>query len=50
MPPRDWGTRLKDILEAIGKIQDYTAGLDRERFLLEQILSNEGDQVPDVSN
>ena len=30
--PRDYKVSLDDILEAVGRIEDYTAGMDRERF------------------
>ena len=32
MPPRDWRLRLRDILDAIAAIQEYTAGMDFESF------------------
>lgn len=35
MPPRDWRFRVDDILQAIGKIQNYTRLLERESFSVE---------------
>lgn len=32
MPSREWRFRLEDILEAIGKIERFTAGMDFESF------------------
>ncbi|MGB2754825.1 MAG: DUF86 domain-containing protein [Phycisphaerae bacterium] len=32
MPPRDWRMRIEDILDAIGRIQDYTRGMTFEAF------------------
>jgi uncharacterized protein with HEPN domain len=32
MPYRDWRLHLEDILEAIGKIERYSAGMDFEQF------------------
>ena len=32
MPPRDSQLRITDILEAIGKIQGYVAGMDYDAF------------------
>jgi uncharacterized protein with HEPN domain len=32
VPPRDWRLRLRDILDAIAAIQEYTAGMDFESF------------------
>jgi len=32
MPPRDWRLRIRDILEAIALIEDYTRGLDLAAF------------------
>lgn len=33
---RDWRFRIEDILEAISRIQSYTAGLTYEEFCQEQ--------------
>jgi len=32
VPPRDWPLRVQDILEAIGRIERHTRGLDFEGF------------------
>ncbi len=32
MSPRDWRLRVQDILDAIGSIQSYTAGMDYPAF------------------
>ena len=32
MPAKDWWLRIEDILAAILKIQDYTAGMDQKAF------------------
>ena len=32
MPPRDWRFRIKDILKAIGAIQEYTKGMGFKTF------------------
>jgi len=32
MPPRGWRMRIEDILDAIGRIQDYTRGMTFEAF------------------
>lgn len=32
MPPRDWKLRVADILDAIGAIQQHTAGMNFETF------------------
>ncbi len=32
MPPRDWKMRIRDILESIEVIREYTAGMDYETF------------------
>lgn len=34
---RKWGFRVEHILEAIGKIQQYTAGMTEERFAANQM-------------
>ncbi len=36
MPPRDWGVRVQDILDAIETIQGYTASHDLESFRRDQ--------------
>ena len=36
MRPREWRFRIEDILESIGRIQRYTAGLAYEEFCLDQ--------------
>lgn len=37
MPPRDWKLRIEDILDAIERIQRYTAGFDLEGFTADQM-------------
>ena len=32
MPPRDWTLRIRDILEAVEKIQRYTDGMEYSSF------------------
>ncbi len=32
MPPRQWQLRIEDILDAIGKVTAYTAGMTFEQF------------------
>jgi uncharacterized protein with HEPN domain len=32
MPPRNWSFRIQDILDAIAKIQRYSAGVDFDTF------------------
>lgn len=32
MPPRDWKMRIRDILDSIEAVRQYTAGLDYETF------------------
>ncbi len=32
MPPRDWTLRIRDILDSIEAIRQYTAGMDFEAF------------------
>lgn len=32
MSPRDWKDRIRDILDAIAEIQDFTRGMDFEGF------------------
>jgi uncharacterized protein with HEPN domain len=32
MPPRDWRTRIEDMLDAIAKIAEYTNGMTLESF------------------
>lgn len=32
MPPRDWQLRIEDILDAISRIEKYTAELSSEQF------------------
>lgn len=32
MPPRDWKMRIRDILDSIEVIREYTAGMDCETF------------------
>jgi uncharacterized protein with HEPN domain len=32
LPPRDWDIRVYDIIAAVEKILDYTAGMDRAAF------------------
>lgn len=36
MSPRDWTLRVEDILEAIGRITQYTAGMTQETFRADQ--------------
>ena len=36
MPPRHWQERLEDILDAVDRIENYTAGLDRPGFETDQ--------------
>jgi uncharacterized protein with HEPN domain len=36
VPPRDWRDRLEDILEAIDRIQSYTAGMGNSSFEADQ--------------
>ena len=33
MPSRDWQFRIQDILECMGRIENYTAGMNYEMFL-----------------
>jgi uncharacterized protein with HEPN domain len=33
---RDYRLYLDDILEAVDRIREYTAGMDRERFVLDR--------------
>jgi uncharacterized protein with HEPN domain len=33
MPPRDWKMRIKDILEAISTVREYTKGMKYEAFV-----------------
>ncbi len=45
MSPRDWRLRVQDILDAIGAIQSYTAGMDypafvRDRRTVDAVLRN----------
>lgn len=45
MPPRDWASRIQDILDAIVKIQRYTSGVDFQTFendeeLIDAIIHN----------
>jgi uncharacterized protein with HEPN domain len=32
VPPREWKLRIEDMLEAIGKIQDYVHGMTFETY------------------
>ena len=32
MPGKDWRFRIEDILDAVARIESYTAGMDFERF------------------
>ncbi len=36
MPPRDWKMRIRDILDSIEVIREYTAGMDYETFCDDQ--------------
>lgn len=36
MPPREWKLRIEDILESIGKIERYTAGMSFVDFLADE--------------
>jgi uncharacterized protein with HEPN domain len=36
VPPREWRLRIEDILEAIERVQRYTAGLDLASFLADE--------------
>ena len=36
MPRREWRLRVEDILDAIGRIERYVAGLDFEQFKADQ--------------
>ena len=36
MPPREWGFRIDDILEAIERIERYTADLDFAHWLTDE--------------
>ncbi len=36
MSPRDWRLRISDILSAIDRIAEYTAGLSHEQFAADQ--------------
>jgi uncharacterized protein with HEPN domain len=36
VPARDWKLRIEDILEAVCKIQHYTAGMTQDAFVSEQ--------------
>lgn len=36
MPPREWKLRIEDILECIGRIQEYTRGLTADAFAADQ--------------
>lgn len=36
MPPRDWRLRIEDILEAIAKIDRYTAGMTFQAFCADE--------------
>jgi uncharacterized protein with HEPN domain len=38
VPPRRWRTRAEDILEALARIQRYTAGLTEEEFLRDDLV------------
>ena len=32
MPPREWRLRIEDMLDAIGAIEEFVAGMDFEAF------------------
>lgn len=36
MPPRDWRLRINDILEAIAKVERYTAGMTFQAFCADE--------------
>jgi uncharacterized protein with HEPN domain len=38
MSERDWRFRLQDMLESAAKIERFTAGLDREGFLANEVV------------
>ena len=40
MSPEEWRVRIEDILDAIGRIQHYTADLEREDFYAEQMVQD----------
>ncbi len=40
MPPRDWTLRVEDIIDAIIKIQRYTAGMTRDQFYANELVQD----------
>jgi uncharacterized protein with HEPN domain len=38
MPSRDWRFRIQDILECMGRIAEYTAGMTYETFLSNRLV------------